>query len=166
MTELNGRPVALTRILLARAVSAPISWQTRAKTNGFEMLWIENMWCKSPIPAFHAAHSDHGNSKQVRRYPGPRGYVIGRREGFPPSGCHPRTSHAPPQESPLTNSRSGKTPVDTRIVIESPLCPRYAVLVESLRFSDGSCFNLDPVKCHCGKRDRCNAQCRFHFRSP
>jgi hypothetical protein len=41
ITELNGRPVLLT-LILWRASPAPRAWQTRAKTKGFEMLWIEN----------------------------------------------------------------------------------------------------------------------------
>ena len=40
-------PVALTPIL-SRAASAPITWQTRAKTNGLDTLMIVNSSCASP----------------------------------------------------------------------------------------------------------------------
>ncbi len=47
MTESKGRPVLLTPSF-SRAVSAPIASHTRAKTNGFDTLWIENSVVVSP----------------------------------------------------------------------------------------------------------------------
>ena len=41
ITELNGSPVLLTP-RRRRASSWPIASQTRANTNGFDTLWIEN----------------------------------------------------------------------------------------------------------------------------
>ena len=47
MTELNGRPVPLTPSS-SRARVAPISWSTRAKTNGLETLCSEKGCVASP----------------------------------------------------------------------------------------------------------------------
>ena len=47
MTESNGRPVLLTPSF-CRASSEPMAWQTRAKTNGFDTLCMENGVVVSP----------------------------------------------------------------------------------------------------------------------
>ena len=47
ITELKGSPVLLTPIL-RRASSQPTAWDTRAKTKGFDTLWIEKGSSASP----------------------------------------------------------------------------------------------------------------------
>ena len=48
ITELNGSPVLFTPSA-SRAAAGPTASHTNAKTNGFEMLWIENVWSVSPM---------------------------------------------------------------------------------------------------------------------
>ena len=66
ITELKGRPVLLTPSF-SRAASAPSAWQTRAKTNGLDTLWIENVVVVSPtsvirpwMPAMQAPNASGG----------------------------------------------------------------------------------------------------------
>ena len=46
-TELNAYPVAFAPSF-SRACAAPITWQTSAKTNGFDTLMIENSCSAAP----------------------------------------------------------------------------------------------------------------------
>ena len=47
ITESNGSPVLFTPSR-SRAASWPMAWQTSAKTNGFDTLWMEKLCSASP----------------------------------------------------------------------------------------------------------------------